>query len=128
MQRMIEIEDGTIELIHKDIILFEAAVTGGQSESVAKFIRDAIKQLKDTEKVGIIFDIRKLKKTVPKNVRDTITEEIKAVLYGTVILTESSLTKIIGNIALSFAKKTDYPRKIFNSKEDAIVWLKQIVH
>ncbi len=67
----------------------------------------------------LLVDMRKVGKTT-KAVRQTAPED--EMQKAVALLTGLGLSKIVGNLFLSF-RKPKYPTKIFSDREAAIAWL-----
>jgi len=76
-------------------------------------------------KVYLITDFQKLKKAIPKEVRELVIGNLKKYLIASAVVVGTPLSRIIINLAFSF-QRTAYPRKIFTDAKKAEKWLRDM--
>ncbi len=121
--KQIQAESGEFTLYRGNIIRFQPSeIASRDVEKTADGVF-IFNELCQEGLAGVVVDLRNLKKGVTKEVRDYTAQQLHGRLYGSAILVDSSLSRIIGNIMLNFLPQGPHRRKIFNSLEDAISWL-----
>ena len=87
---------------------------------------EAASKISKDKKSPLLVDLRNLKSVDRKARAYYAGDEAAKVFRACVLLIDSPISKIIGNIFLNF-NKPKYPVKLFTSETDAIEWLKGFV-
>jgi hypothetical protein len=83
-------------------------------------------ELKDYLPLPALINIKDMK-TSKKEVRDYMSgDELNSMIIATALITGSGLSKILGNLFLSFSKP-QFPTKLFSEEEKAAEWLQQYI-
>lgn len=71
----------------------------------------------------LVIDLRDLDLSNPKKIRSYIVNSFDGYLIASAIITNSKISKIVGDIFFSFQQHSPQ-RKFFSSKETAIQWIR----
>jgi len=83
-------------------------------------------ELKDYLPLPALIDLKDMKST-KKELRDYMSgDELTAIITATAIITGSGLSKIVGNLFLSFSRP-QIPTKLFSDEAKAVEWLQQYI-
>ena len=84
----------------------------------------AVNSYKTPKKYPLLIDARNIK-SISKEARDNFSIKNRDTnINSFAVIIESPLSKIIGNFFMDL-NKPSVPARLFNSEEDAVVWLKQ---
>jgi len=126
--KKIAIPSGFVERldIGKKPIMYLCGVNNGErlrTEQDARMIAKAIEQLLGEERGLLFVDLTQLRYNVPKEVRAYLVDEVLPLVDASAVLVGTGISKIMGNIILSFHRKVVL-RRLFTDKQQAINWLK----
>ena len=105
------LEEQIVEEVYKAVTIDLAMMKGHIEDSLQAYGRDC----------WYLSDISLLKST-KRDARDYLAKN--AIAAGAAILTNSPISKIVGNLFLKF-NKPDFPSKLFTDKEKALAWLRE---
>ena len=109
------LEDKILYINHKPVV--------DSAEKVEQHI-NSMRAILGEGKFYILADIRKTVKTT-KAARDTFkTDLVRSFAAGSAILVDSGISRILGNMVLTFTK-LPFPSKLFTNQEKALSWLQE---
>jgi hypothetical protein len=120
--RIIEVQNRVYKIwLREDGIVQTVVLPGSELTLVdAKQNLASIAQVSQGKRRPLLVDIRNI-----KTVQYTARQELTAYegVTSTALLIDSALSRIIGNVFISFGKKA-FPIRLFTSEAEAIQWLK----
>ena len=128
--KKISIPSGFVERLEigQKPIMYLCGLDNGErlrTEQDARIIAKAIEQLLGEERGLLLVDLTRLRYNVPKEVRAYLVDEVLPLVDASAVLVGTGISKIMGNIILSFHRKV-MPRRLFTDKNEAINWLNTI--
>jgi hypothetical protein len=120
----IETRTALLSLLENNIVLLEEKPDAQIEIEDAKNTVNVIGKIHASGNWAVLVDIRKMK-SLTKEARDYYgNNSIMRESSGCALLTESFFSKMLGNFFIGFSKP-EFPARIFNSREEAILWLKE---
>jgi hypothetical protein len=114
-------------LLNNNIVLNEEQPSSFTTLDDAIHTAECVNQIRQVGSWGIIVDIRK-NKGISKEARDYYAlEKTFPERIGIALLIESHFSKILANFFLGFSKPM-IPTKLFTSKEEAFIWLTELIN
>ena len=89
-------------------------------------VHNTFKQLSQGEKHPALIDMTQVK-TMDYESRKYIAEKTGDVISAVALITNSPISRVIGNFFIGI-NKPNYPAKLFNNKEEALIWLQEHNH
>ncbi|MCH2042699.1 MAG: hypothetical protein MK212_01040 [Saprospiraceae bacterium] len=87
-----------------------------------KYNIDRMINMMQGNKVFLVTDLRSLKNNIPKVSRDYSEKMLNPHLITCAVIMKSSLSRIFGNLLLSFNKKNGITIKLFSDVDAALTW------
>lgn len=91
-----------------------------------KAVRAAIWEMSDGQKRPVLADIRNLKGSDREVTKYSSGEEMAQSLKAAAILSDSVISRVLGNLFIGIGKPP-FPTRLFNSETEAVEWLKGFV-